>query len=93
MKAIKLQNFIHENGLEFHYWHDADNVLSTDDVLLFIPTYEIDTFMKILGERYFAEDGIDCTMKYGYVVVQMQSIVEGLDATLEDVFGKGYEEK
>lgn len=37
--------------------------------------WDIEDFCKILGRNYFDEDGMDCVMRYDYVVVDLNDII------------------
>jgi len=86
-KALALYKFVHDNGLEYHCHY------AKKDVGLLIPTDLIDEFCEVIGEGYLSDRYIECTLRYRHIGVEMNDICESFGATLEDIFGKGYEEK
>ena len=48
---------------EVHFYEDM--------TLLFLKFFQIDEFTGIFGDSYFDEDGIDITLKYDYVVIDL----------------------
>lgn len=53
--------FLQDKEIHFH----------DDMTLVFLSFFEIDEFTEIFGESYFDEDGIDITLKYDYVVIDL----------------------
>jgi len=39
--------------------------------LVFLRFFEIDEFTQIFGESWFDEDGLDITLKYDYIVIDL----------------------
>ena len=71
MDALALFKFITENNCEFH-WHN-------NDVILFIHFMDIKSWTELLGERIMEEEGLDCTMKFGYFCFWMDGICAHFD--------------
>ena len=81
MTAINLYKFIQKDACEYH-WHD-------EDVLLFINALDIKEFCDLLGARTFDDEGVQVTLKDGYICLFMKDICESVDILLTDVFEKG----
>ena len=79
MKAIELYKFVKNNKIEWHW--NSDNT----DVILLANFEEAKEFNKLLGVSIF-DDGIECTMKCGYLVFEMNSICEYFGLELRDIF-------
>jgi len=78
MTAIDLYKFITENDIEFH-WVD-------DEVFMFVYIFDIDEFYKLFTSTIFDDEGITCTMKYGYFCFKMKDICEYYGIDLTEVF-------
>lgn len=53
------------------FMQDKEVHIYDDMTLLFLKFFEIDEFTQIFGDSYFDEDGIDITLKYDYVVIDL----------------------
>jgi hypothetical protein len=81
MKATGLLRFVLEEEIEYN-WHN-------DDVIMFLPIYQIDNFQKVLNcKSIYDDNGIECHMKEGYLVIEMKNVVEYFGFGLEDIFKK-----
>jgi len=84
MTAIQLYKFVTENGLEFK-WERNDNDW---DVVLFLYTFQIDEFNKLLPNTVYDDEGVECTMKDGYLAFWMSRICSHCGIELEEIFGE-----
>lgn len=80
MTAIELYKFTRENKLEWH-WYD-------EDVILFIPNYDLDDWNKLLGHGITDEDGLECVMRDGYFCFCMKDICEYFGIDINEIFEK-----
>lgn len=80
MTAIQLYRFITENKIEYH-WHE-------DDVILMPNISELKEFSDLLGCNITDDDGIKCTMKYGYFCFYMREICDYFGIELTEIFKK-----
>ncbi len=84
MNALKLYKFIQENYIE---WHWREN-----DVIIFVEARKLEKWFKLIaGHSLLDEDGIECTMKDGYLCIYMRNICEYSEIELEEVFDKSKE--
>jgi len=79
MKAIDLYKFVKENDIEYHWYYDSE-------VFMYVEIQHIDEWNKLLGSSIFDDDGLDCIMKEGYFVFEMQNICECFDIELSEIF-------
>lgn len=84
MTELQLYRFIAENQIEWKYEFNEEN----SDVLIFVPTYHIDEFNKLLPNTIFDERGLECTMKDRYIAFWMQEICEYSGIDMYNVFIK-----
>jgi len=81
MKATDLLRFVLEETIEYN-WHN-------DDVIMFLPIYQIEDFQKVLNcESVYDDSGIECYMKNGYLAIEMKYVVDYFGFNLEDIFRK-----
>jgi hypothetical protein len=81
MKATDLLRFVLEEAINYD-WHN-------DDVIMFLPIYQIEDFQKVLNcEGIYDDYGIECHMKSGYLAIEMKCVVEYFGFDLEDIFKK-----
>lgn len=81
MKATDLLRFVLEENIEYN-WHN-------EDVIMFLPIYQIEGFQKILNcNSVYDDGGIECHMKDGYLAIEMEQIVGYFGFELEDIFKK-----
>lgn len=99
MKDLDLYKFVTTNDLEYHTclnrdfntqaWMNEHNIEYSKencDILLFVPDYFIVEWKDLLGESIFAEEGLECTMKYGYICFWMEDICNYFGITMYEVF-------
>ncbi len=79
MTELGLYKFINEHNIEWHY----ENNDKTTDVIIFVHTYQLEYFQKILTPGIFDDSGIECRMMSGYFCFWMKDICEyyGIDFT------------
>lgn len=80
MKALDLYKFVNENNIEYH-WIEGGK-----DVILFVSNQYLQEWNKLLGCHILDEEGIECTMKDGYLCFKMKDICEHFDTELSDIF-------
>jgi hypothetical protein len=87
MTELELYKFVKDHNLEYH-WHTHSLGYHNDikDVIMFVPIHQLGEFCKLLGQSIMDEDGLECTMKYGYIVFWMDEICEHFDIELSNVF-------
>jgi hypothetical protein len=78
MKSLDLYKFVIENKIEYH-WRG-------EDVIMFVPNYNLDEFADLLGWRYFDDNGLNCTMKHKYFCFWMLDILESFDIPVLEIF-------
>jgi len=81
MTELELYKFVEKNAIEWH-WHKNEG---KEDVIMFVPTYWIDAFI-LLVRSATDEDGIECTLKDGYLAFWMRDICEYFGIEMEKVF-------
>ena len=78
MKTTDLYKFITDNKIEYH-WYD-------NNVIIFVPDYQIWRFIELLGSGIMEEEGIECRMKYKYFCFWMEQICNYFGIELNDIF-------
>ncbi|TVM01524.1 MAG: hypothetical protein CV087_10755 [Candidatus Brocadia sp. WS118] len=85
MNALDLYKFVTENNLEYNRLeYDSGEV----EVLLFVEYYNISDFASLLGAGAFDDSGIECHMKDGYMVFEMNGICDDFGIDIDEVFPK-----
>ena len=82
MKAIDLYKYVIENGIEWH-WQENDGC---HDVLIFPAYHQLNDLTTLLPPWIYADSGIKCVMKHGYIAIWLEQIAAHFDIELEDVF-------
>ena len=73
---IKLIDFIDNTILsEIHIEKDGK-------ILLFIPYTDMKNFADIFGYEYFCDGGVDCTLVYENIIVDLQDFLEDEDLNI-----------
>ncbi len=88
MKEYELRDFIIDTSSKFH-WETF--VLAGDfveNVYLFINTYDISEFQKLLGNIFLTNRDIEVVMKGSYFVFKMAEICEYFGIEMENVFSR-----
>lgn len=80
MTAIQLDRFVRNHELEYH-WHK-------DDVLLFVPTWDVQEFNKLFDASKFDDGGIECHMLDGYFAFAMSDICDYYGIEMVEIFDK-----
>ena len=83
MTALELYRFVVENKLEYNRFENDNGEV---EVLLFIEFYNLKYFAEMLGPGAFDDEGIPCTMKDGYVCVEMSLVCDWFDIDIDEVF-------
>lgn len=78
MKATEFYKFIEEYNIEWH-WHKGD-------VFLCLNSWDLPHFFNIVSPNLFDDEGIQCNMKHGYIVLFMKYIFDYYEIELIDVF-------
>jgi hypothetical protein len=83
MTELDLYKFIINNDIE---WHRDDNE-GTIDVVIFVPTYQIEDFNKLeMVKGYVDDGGIECRMMEGYFCFWMKDICDHYGIDINKIF-------
>lgn len=82
MTELELYKYIEENNIE---WHKLDNN-GVDDVFILPYYFQIESLHKILSSCLFDDDGIECRMKDGYIVLWMRDVCEYYGIEMNNIF-------
>lgn len=82
MEALDLYKYISKGNIEWRYNMNGDQ----EDVIIFPPLYEIESFYQLLDPTIFDDNGISIIMKDGYFAIWMNDICEYYGIELEKVF-------
>src|SRR5690606_1844099 len=76
MKEVNavLYDFLLEHEVQFYTQNFEKN--KTVHMIVFIPFYDLQEFVEIVGEYHFEEGGIEVNMKSDYIVVELNDIIE-----------------
>lgn len=80
MNIESFKKFLAECDVEWSWWED--------NVIMFVENYHLNEFNRLLGYQILSEEGVECHMKYGYVVFEMRDILDYYGIELEEVFPK-----
>jgi hypothetical protein len=83
MNATDLCKFVKVNNIEYHW------IEKGEDVILFVNNCDLPKWNKLLGDHILDEEGLKCTMKYGYLCFEMKNICEYFNIELSKVFEDG----
>ncbi len=84
MTELELYQFIQENNVE---WHEESN-RGEKDILIFLYSFELGDFCKLLGQSILDDDGITIVLKFNYVCIWMQEICDHFGIEMSNVFKK-----
>ena len=87
MDAKKLQLFLWENDVEYH-WHT--NTEGEKDVFLMPYLWNAEELMQIMTDEgrssYMDDTGMEAVLRYNYVVIEMRDFLEYFGIKVEDFF-------
>jgi len=86
MDSLDLYKFINNTKPEWHWERKNPESEEVDDVILFIPTWDIKEFNNLLPKGIFDDDGVECRMKNGYFAFWMEDICSYCGIELRDIF-------
>ncbi|MFA6570748.1 MAG: hypothetical protein WCT77_05865 [Bacteroidota bacterium] len=86
MTTIDFYKFIHDNGIEYQWYHNDEKWEM--DVIIFPSISEVKELMKILDTSNFVENGIPCTMRKDYFAFWASDLFDGTDIELTEIFDK-----
>jgi len=79
MTELELYKFINDNNVEYHCNNE-------NEIFAFVHILDIKDFNELLGESIMDEEGIMCTMKYGYFCFEMVEICEYFGIEPKNIF-------
>lgn len=83
MTEIQLYKFINDNGIE---WAWDMNKRGENDVLAWVPFWELEDFAKLVGSSFFADGNIGCVLLDSCIVIYMEQICDHHGIDIEKVF-------
>ena len=84
MTALELYKFIEKNKIEYDWFIDKHEQLN---VYIVLEAELFDEFCELLGDFVFNDDeGVECILKYKYMIIPMGEICNKNGLSLEDIF-------
>lgn len=86
--SLKLYNFIKENDIEFH-WEKKNNLSGDDDVIIFVNSWNLEEFHKLIGDIIDGWDSpFEGYFRGHYVCFWMSELFDYCGLELEHIFEK-----
>jgi len=83
MTELQLYKYINDNHIEWHWFETGD-----EPKCVIMPSYgHLEELSKMISSQ-LDEEGIEVTMKEGYICIEMNEICEYCDIEIENVFPK-----
>jgi hypothetical protein len=86
LETIEFKKFINESNIEFHWGVNPDT--DKKDVIFFPSFFMAQELSQLLGNSAFEDEGIPCTMRYGYLALWASVILDSHGIELTEIFGQ-----
>ncbi|MFA6974282.1 MAG: hypothetical protein WC238_06170 [Parcubacteria group bacterium] len=82
MTELQLYRWLKSTSTEWHWRDNGEH----QDVIMFISFYDLREFNDLIGHTITDEEGLECTLKDGYICIWMQEICDYHDVNMGNVF-------
>lgn len=86
MQELDLFKWVNEWNPQWRW--DTNSITKKDDVIIWISLHSLESFMKLLPYRLFAEGGIDVRLQDQAIVIWASDICDPFDIEPSRVFPK-----